>query len=169
MRRLAVRVCRWHHSTADGVPYVCGTTSMPKVRWHADLRHTLALGLLGHGSACVTDLGVRMCGCGVRGLCGCVVWLCVLRSHTLQGTVSVCWHKVPGVLSWSTPMATTTAVVNPPSCADGSALRMLGHATGCHLSLASGNVSTAVPTAGGGYILSQGGVYMFKCVCGHAH
>ena len=89
----------------------------------------------------------------------------MLRSHTLQGTVSVCWHKVPGVLSWSTPMATTTAVVNPPSCADGSTLRMLGHATACHLSLASGNVSTAVPTAGGGYILSQGGVYMFKCVC----
>ena len=142
---------------------------MPKVRRHVDLRHTLALGLLGHGSACVTDLGVRMCGCGVRGLCGCVVWLCVLRSHTLQGTVSVCWHKVPGVLSLSTPMATTTTVVNPPSCADGSALRMLGHATGCHLSLASGNVSTAVPTAGGGYILSQGGVYMFKCVCEQAH
>ena len=56
----------------SGLPYVCGTTSMPKVRRHVDLRHTLVLGLLGHGSVCVTDKG---CVCVVV-VCVWLVWLC---------------------------------------------------------------------------------------------
>ena len=56
----------------SGLPYVCGTTSMPKVRRHVDLRHTLVLGLLGHGSAWVTDKG---CVCVVV-VCVCAVWPC---------------------------------------------------------------------------------------------
>ena len=57
----------------SGLAYVCGATNTPKVRRHADVRHTLVLGLLGHGSLCVCVthwVGVRMCGCGLCGLCG---------------------------------------------------------------------------------------------------
>ena len=59
----------------SGLAYVCGATNTPKVRRHADVRHTLVLGLLGHGSLCVCVthwVGVRMCGCSVSGWCGCV-------------------------------------------------------------------------------------------------
>ena len=59
----------------SGLAYVCGATNTPKVRRHADVRHTLGLGLLGHGSLCVCVthwVGVRMCGCSVSGWCGCV-------------------------------------------------------------------------------------------------
>ena len=56
----------------SGLPYVCGTTSMPKVRRHVDLRHTLVLGLLGHGSAgCVCVVVVCVCGVAVRCDCAC--------------------------------------------------------------------------------------------------
>ena len=37
----------------SGLAYVCGATNTPKVRRHADVRHTLVLGLLGHGCVCV--------------------------------------------------------------------------------------------------------------------
>ena len=59
----------------SGLAYVCGATNTPKVRRHADVRHTLVLGLLGHGSLCVCVthwVGVRMCGCSVSGWGGCV-------------------------------------------------------------------------------------------------
>ena len=100
--------------------------------------------------ACVAmRMAVRAAVTHLAGHCGTKCLACCHRRAL--------WYKVPGVLSLSTPMATTTTTI---------VHRWLRaqDATGCHLSLMSGNVSTAVPTSGGGYMLSQGGVYMFKCV-----